>query len=64
MFSTSHESEASGIDKTMDLKNNEIGIRLGAYTTDLETVVKYVNNGWLWRIVNNKLTVTDSSGRK
>ncbi len=64
MFSTAHESEASGIDKTMDLKNNEIGIRLGAYTTDPETVVKYVNNGWLWRIVNNKLKVTDSSGRK
>ncbi|MBM7836681.1 DUF6973 domain-containing protein [Clostridium sardiniense] len=65
LFSDAHESEEpNGIDKTMDLRNNKIGIDLGKYTNNPETVVKYVNNGWLWRIVNNKLTVTDSSGRK
>ncbi|WWU66780.1 hypothetical protein QJR26_18360 (plasmid) [Clostridium baratii] len=64
LFSDAHESEEpNGIDKTMDLRNNKIGIDLGKYTSDPETVVKYVNNGWLWRIVNNKLTVTNSSGR-
>lgn len=65
MFSDAHESEVpNGIDKTMDLRNNAIGIKLGQYTTNPETVVKYVNNGWPWRIVNNKLTVTNSSGRR
>ncbi|WP_338631736.1 DUF6973 domain-containing protein [Clostridium baratii] len=65
LFSDAHESEEpNGIDKTMDLRNNKIGINLGKYTDNPETVVKYVNNGWLWRIVKNKLTVTDSSGRR
>lgn len=65
LFSDAHESEdPNGIDKTMDLRNNKIGIDLGKHTNNPETVVKYVNNGWLWRIVNNKLTVTNSSGRK
>ena len=67
LFATAHESTTpDGIDKTMDLNNNEIGRNIGIYYSwsVLEsTVMTYVNNGWLYRIVNGQLTVTDSSGR-
>jgi hypothetical protein len=67
LFATAHESETpDGIDKTMDLNNNEIGRNIGiyySYSVLKSTVTTYVNNGWLYRIVNGVLTVTDSSGR-
>lgn len=67
LFATAHESDTpDGVDKTMDLNNNYTGRNIGLYYSSsvLEsTVITYVNNGWLNRVVNGELTVTDSSGR-
>lgn len=55
-----------GVDMEMDLKNNQVGLNLSKYCSGQSvenTVIDYVNNGWLNRIVNGSLTVTDSSGR-
>lgn len=66
-FATAHESTTpAGIDKTMDLNNNQVGRNIALYyssSTYESTVIQYVNNGWLNRIVNGQLTITDSSGR-
>ena len=74
-WSDAHETYSSGIDKEMDLYNNGVGYRLGQYVSSgssasvtmsglRNAVIKYVNNGWMKRIVNNKLTITNSSGRR
>ena len=60
------------IDMEMDLYNNGVGYRLGQYVYSgpyfqpkLESeIIRYINNGWMKRIINNSLTVTDSSGQK
>lgn len=67
-FADAHESETpSGVDKTMDLKNNKIGRSIGLSTSidKVESKVeKYCDSGKLWRVVKNKLVETDSSGKK
>lgn len=67
-FADAHEAQTpEGIDKTMDLNNNQTGRNLSKYctrTTLQSNVINYVNNGWLHRIVDGVLTVTDSSGRR
>lgn len=67
-----HESTTpAGIDKTMDLRNNQSGINIasnivgpyfeGRFQKELLSQIK---NGNLVRIVNNKLVPTDGTGRK
>ncbi|WP_161603756.1 DUF6973 domain-containing protein [Clostridium pasteurianum] len=66
-FANAHEAQTpSGPDKTMDLNNNDVGRRLARYTSrsNLKSeVIRYCDNGWLNRVVNGVLTVTDSSGK-
>lgn len=70
-FANAHESETpDGLDKTMDLRNNDKGRYIGnqnknsSNSTIKSKVIQAVNDGLLWRIVNNKLVKTDSTGRK
>ncbi len=66
-FATAHESTSpEGIDKSMDLFNNNVGRNIGRYYSRSDSFTQciiYVSNGWLERIVNGKIVVTDSSGR-
>lgn len=66
-FADAHESEtADGVDKTMDLNNNNIGRNLASQCTKSNCesiVISFCNNGWLYRVVNGSLTCTDSTGR-
>lgn len=66
-FADAHESETpSGVDKTMDLRNNKIGRSIGESTSISKIkskVEKYCDRGDLWRVVNGKLVETDSSGK-
>lgn len=70
-FANAHESETpDGLDKTMDLRNNDKDRYIGSQninssnSTIKSKVIQAVNDGVLWRIVNNKLVKTDSTGRK
>lgn len=66
-FATAHEAETpDGVDRTMDLNNNDVGRRLARYYSRSELksqVISYCDNGWLNRVVDGSLTVTDSSGK-
>ncbi|MBU8568872.1 hypothetical protein KM914_21135 [Virgibacillus pantothenticus] len=64
VWTNAHEAESSGIDKEMDLINNEIG-RYHAYEnfSDYKTKIskdlrQKVANGVMVRIVKGKLTAT------
>ena len=75
-FANAHESETpNGIDKTMDLNNNNTGRNVTYYNpsynpTQLkDTVILYVNYGYLNRIISKApyapyLGKTDASGRR
>lgn len=69
-FANAHESETkNGVDKDMDLRNNDRGRAIGQdnrYASDSaikQKIITAVNNGGLWRVVNGRLVKTDSSGR-
>lgn len=68
-----HESESpSGVDKTMDLRNNSIGRSVGTSMSGNQYIearlssalLNKIANGDLWRVVNGKLCSTDGTGRK
>ena len=67
-----HESTSTGVDKTMDLLNNDIGRNLGASISGNQQVearlssalLTKISNGELWRVVNGQLCATDGTGRK
>ncbi|MSS62751.1 DUF6973 domain-containing protein [Velocimicrobium porci] len=67
-----HESTSIGIDKKMDLLNNEIGRTVGSTTNGNQAIegriaqklLSMIANGKLYQIQNNKLVATDSTGRK
>ncbi|MGN1156713.1 MAG: DUF6973 domain-containing protein [Agathobacter sp.] len=67
-----HESTSSGVDKEMDLRNNDIGRNLGASIKGYQNIearlssalLTKISNGELWRVVNGQLCATDGTGRK
>lgn len=67
-----HESTSSGVDKAMDLLNNNIGRNLGSSISGYQQVearlsselLTKISNGELWRVVNGQLCATDGTGRK
>lgn len=66
-WTTAHEQNSSGIDKQMDLHNNNVG-RYHAYITYPATyetlksdILRMVGEGQMVRIVNGKLTATNST---
>lgn len=67
LFANAHESETpDGIDKTMDLYNNAQGRSIGQTWNPSDYIsitMTYVNWGFLYRIVDNLLVETDSSGK-
>lgn len=67
-WATAHEAESSGIDKQMDLYNNNIGRGIsvsGKSNAQIaKTVKSKVKNGNCKRIKNNKLVKTDGTGLK
>lgn len=67
-FADAHESEtADGVDKTMDLNNNNIGRNLVSQCSrsNCESIViSFCDNGWLYRVINNSLTCTDGTGKR
>ncbi|MCY8467076.1 DUF6973 domain-containing protein [Bacillus atrophaeus] len=71
VWATAHESKSSGIDKQMDLMNNETGRFLATENYYTYSSVKYssvlrnmVKKGSLVRIVNNKLVATNGTTGK
>lgn len=71
VWATAHESKSSGIDKQMDLMNNETGRFLAvdkyySYSSVQysSTLRKMVKQGSLVRIVNNKLVATNGTTGK
>lgn len=61
------EKNNNGIDRKMDLYNNRKGREAndGSNNRNLAAIIRYeVRKGYLKRIVNDKLTWTDSSGEK
>lgn len=71
-WGNAHESTTpAGLDKTMDLKNNQSGINIaskikGPYfeARFQKELLSQIKNGKLVRIVNNKLVATNGTGRK
>lgn len=67
-----HESNTpAGIDKTMDLRNNQSGINIASGITGpyfaprfQQELLSQISSGKLVRIVNNKLVATNGTGRK
>lgn len=66
-WTTAHEQNSSGIDRQMDLNNNNVG-RYHAFLNFNSSekviqnnLVKMVNQGQLARVVNNKLVATNST---
>lgn len=70
-----HEVGAKGVSKDMDLKNNKIGrdtyVALAdasflkpSYTKIQKELMKKIDQGKLYRVVNGKLVKTNSSGKK
>ena len=67
-----HESNTpAGIDKTMDLRNNQSGINIASGITGpyfaprfSQELLSQISSGKLVRIVNNKLVATNGTGRK
>ncbi len=67
LFANAHESEApDGIDKTMDLFNNSYGRYIGQTWNPsdyISATMASIDYGFLYRIIDNQLVDTDSSGK-
>lgn len=67
-----HELTSSGVDKSMDLLNNNIGRNLGASIGGNQYIearissalLTKISNGELWRVVDGQLCATDGTGRQ
>ena len=62
-WATTHEYESSGLDKSMDLYNNRIGISIDvsnkSETQIVSEVHTKVSDGSCHRIINNELVTTN-----
>jgi hypothetical protein len=66
-WGTAHEADSSGVDKQMDLFNNNVGRSInvsGSESSIVNSVKSLVKSGKLRRIVKNKLVPTDKTGLK